>query len=561
MPEPDNEELAKKLIARRNDLKTILDDTQVVEDVLANNIKHTEPAKLTVGVFNSKAAATERGSSTMEINYSSCKYLPRNANENPSEYATRLSMTPTFTETPSILQSRLGSMFKKPPTVDVPDEMDDFIESATLKGATLVDVITDVFKYSQIHGYCGVLVDRAANDKAGEEVSKPDADKLNKPILAFYTAKQILDFDTDDSGLKWVKLCETYYDAPDWKTERQEVKRIRIVDSEKIEIWEVRQNKDTLKLVAVLIGSIPHDAGKVPFFLFNPAPAEDGVGRSVLRGCAEADISAVRTFSELTWLLHMMCPLLTFSTNKSEDEIGVIGLGASRYIALQAGPADQKEELKFVQLDPTAVDKLSLQYEKLVAKAREQADRINTGSITSSTEQSGISKAWTFKTAEERILFLFGHHMEEVFNKILDLVAQYLEIDKATVTLKFPDSYDIQGPTDLLAQAERTLSICQTFKQNAAARLTLERLFKDVIPDPTAEDWDDIMKELGALEKEDISTLGAPANFDGKTNMGTYRNQPGKGTGGAGAADALGEEKADRSEGDKADYQGNRKTE
>lgn len=598
--DPDQEKI-KKLLAPKAGLMKILEQTRVVEDVLSASIKEpstlgrvriggtSDAAKLGATGVNMPlphiAAAQERGMPTDvwgTREYPESPYLPKNTQEHPDEYAKRLKLTPLLLETPNIMQSRMGSMFKKPPVVVLPDGMEDFANSCTARNASLNDVFARTLDRTQVNGYFGILLDREVlpADVSGREVSQAEVDErgLGKSIFAMYTAWQILDWEEDRDGLVWVKVVDSYLEKKGWDSDPVQVNIVRVIDRTNITKYEIRQDpkvdmNPTLKTYAPVPHGRKHwQTGKdfCPFRIIAPVKAEDGIGRSVVRGSAEADISATRILSELIWMIHMTAPLLALWTNRPENEIGDIGAGASRYVVLRAkgGVNDEGEDMKFIQVDTQPIDRLSVQHEKFKAAAREQADRMNLGAITGQGEVSGVSKAWSFKTSEERILFLFGHVMEEVFTDLLKQIASDDGLEVEKVSVKFPETYDIQGPTDTLAQAERFLSICQTFDLPISAGLALKKLVASMLQsidqdsqDKVAAEIDEKVTNADTIKPEDPLQSGEGPNGKKKTNNGTYRkkadvkysNTDNKGS------DDEGDDPADRSEGDREDYEGNRK--
>lgn len=591
----ETEDKIKDLLRPKDGLLAVLETTRVVEDVLSNNLKST-PNKASIkqgGIgkpiippsAGQLGAAMEQGVRTYTgtiAEYKESPYLPRNSNEHPDEYKKRLAMTPMLSETPSIMQSRMGSMFKKPPTVSLPPELEYFKDDCTLKHSSLNDVFARTLDRSQVNGFNGILLDRVPLDEetatraeAGE-VSQAEKTqrKLGKPILALYTAWQILDWDEDEDGMSWVKLIETYVDKKTYDAKPETVQCVRIVDRTNITKFEIRKREGedpVLKtFTPVPHGRVDEDKEPIcPFWFCAPLLAEDGIGRSVVRGCAEADVTALRILSDLLWMLHLTAPLLVLHTDRPEDEIPDIGLGSSRFNVLKPGMAqgEGKEELNFVQLDVQALDRMFVAYDKFTAKAREQADRMNLGSITGTGEVSGVSKAWTFKTSEERILYLFGHTMQEVFEAILKQIARDEGLNEEQVSVQFPETYDIQGPTDQLTQSDRFLTICQTFDLKKAAAMNLERLCASILQNPDQEAWQEVLKEIevnvanaDTIKPEDPAEQGEGPNGQKKTNGGNYRKKTEVPHADDKKADDEGEDPEDRKESDAADYQGNRKT-
>jgi len=503
------DELADKLLTRRSDLCELAEDWKPVEDVLAG------PR----AVKGSAIADPQSGRRQS-------RYLPRNLSEHPDEYLKRLAISPCFFETPGVLQARQGALFREAPKITLPDALAWFENNATASGATILDVLVKISELCQIHGFAGVLLDRAPlpADVSGRETSLAEVERrrIGRPLWAAYSAPQILDFATDSRGLLWVKLLEEHPGAAAWDAPLTPVKTVRVVDRLNISLWEIVPDADNRKSKIENRKSVVHacvDAAglpAVPFVFFHPFPGRDGLGRSTLRGVAEADLAATRVLSELMWLLHMMAPLLTFKTNRDEQDIGDIGLGASRFLTLQLGSGSEKsEELSFTQLDPTAADRLAAQYERMVQRAKDQASRTEAAGVAGPVEQSGISKAWTFKTGEERVLHLLATCLERGFHGLLEMTARATEpralasgplpygrgSDQDAVGIQMPETFDVQGPEYALEAGKELLPLFAQYGLHSAVAATLEKIFTSWIRNPSQELWDKVKGELDALEK------------------------------------------------------------
>jgi len=492
------DELANRLLARRSDLCELAEDWKAVEDVLAGPraVKSCSCADSLTGRRQSR-------------------YLPRNLSEHPDEYLKRLAMTPCFFETPGVLQARQGALFREAPKIALPEDLAWFENNATASGATLQDVLVKISELCQVHGYAGVLLDRAPlpADAVDRELSQAEvaSRRLARPLWAAYSAPQILDIASDARGLLWVKLLEESAGQPSWDAPPAPLKIVRVVDRETIRVYEIREQPASAipRASASLRETIPHGCADadgrpaVPFVFFHPFPGRAGLGRSILRGVAEADLAATRVLSELMWLLHMMTPLLTFKTNREEKEVGDIGLGATRFLVLQLGSGGEKpEELSFTQLDPTAADRLAAQYERMVQRAKDQASRSEAVGVAGPVEQSGISKAWTFKTGEERVLHLLATCLERGFHALLEMTARGAGVSAAdAVGIQMPDTFDVQGPEYSITAGAELLPLFAQYGLKSAVAATLEKIFTSWIRNPSQELWDKVKGELDALER------------------------------------------------------------
>lgn len=515
-------ERIKQLLSRREDLEKILAESRIVEDVLSGRDAIIGPESMeqrnsSIQYFDPVAGAA----TVVPQRYQESRYLFKNASEHPDEYAKRLKMTPVFSETRSILQSRLGTMFKRPPTLE---GLDDFKSNATAHGMLADEVIMKAAEFAQSGGFCGVLLDRESlpADVQGRPVSKGEVEArgLGRPIWALYPSSQILDWREDARGLVWVKLVEESCEQAAWDAPERYVKTVRVVDRVSISVFRVISPEDfdigdgipskaTLELGPV----VPHDALDdseqpcCPFRFLHPFPARDGIGRSVLGGSAEADITATRILSSLIWVLHIHgCPILSLLTNRKSEDIADIGVGSSTLVVLQAGNGANRpdEKMAYVTLDVGAVDKLMQMYETLTAKAREQSEKQSGAAIQGPREQTGISKAWTFKTGEERILFLLSVCLQSGFEWLMKLTARYSGVEPDSVKVTFPQSFDIEGPIETVELTEAALPLLEKYQQATTVKLLMKKLVSSLLEDVSIDDGDAIEKELDKILTMDM---------------------------------------------------------
>ena len=514
--------LAEKLLSRRADAEDLIGENKIVEDVLSGRtaiISRTSrkaycgpPGIALSSPIGVNAEAAPVSGLPYPSGMSESRYIPKHSVESFDEYQKRLEMTPFFPETPGILQSRQGALFRKPPEVCLPEELSLLLARATCNGQSLLDVIVKISEMCQIGGFAGICADRECLpcDVDPDKISLQEAHErgLGRVILAPYAAHQIRDWKADDKGLRWVKIVETHDGDTNWDEASKEVHTVRVVDREAINIWTVRRRKNG-EFKAGGPRRIPHgarDAAKnpvVPFRMFNPFPARDGLGRSNLRASAEADVAATRMLSDLLFFLHMMAPILTLTTSRKASEIDAIGLGVSYLNVLQSRTdSTDAEKLAFVQLDPIAADRLSAMYDKLCLKARQQASKSADVGVAGPIEQSGISKAWTFKTGEERVLFLLSINLQEGFQWILDLASRMSGAGEHAASIKFPPSYDITGIPEQVAIAGQAMPILDQYHMRTAASHMMRTLARHVMGNATDLEIKQSDEEAGEITKK-----------------------------------------------------------
>ncbi|HLX60164.1 MAG TPA: hypothetical protein VKX17_02665 [Planctomycetota bacterium] len=236
----DSNDFLTALMARRAELCALEPVWQLVDDVLNSNVKQR-----------------------CENGWKSA-YFPKGRLEPVSEYSLRVELTPFFPQTPQILASRLGALFKKrleivdgaaallppnsleqdqqnggrsaaapndgdasdsnpacetpaPRTQDAGDAslvnragwkpaLQRFIKEAGRRHASFEDVATQAACLAQSHGFCAALLDRdplpadLRDSEQAPSVLDAQTRNLGRPYLAVYAAPDVLDWDFGSDG-------------------------------------------------------------------------------------------------------------------------------------------------------------------------------------------------------------------------------------------------------------------------------------------------------------------------------------------------------------------------
>lgn len=511
------------------------EDAQVVDDVMARDVLRVSAGKLRNTGSEARARmkaydpqVTTEKLSAIEVYAGKLnaqrKYLPQGGAESAFEYESRLNMTPDFYETPGILNDRQGALFSDPPKLEGSDaeKYKPFEQAATIDDKPLGWVIGKVADYMQRHGVCGILADRAPVDKETEDraaagdVSEAERQekRLGRSILAVYSLHQIMDYAFDEKGLTFVKVCEQDDGNRTWSDKGEAGTVYRIID--RVSITTYRVYKDTAgKELVELVGFVSHGAQNtrqepiVPFFMCaSPMDTRHGIGASLLAASAKADVSAIANTSNLMWILFVHAQPLLWARLRSRQDII---LGATRFVQLEAanGPGQGPEDIGFAQLDATGVDRLKDTIEWLTRRARELGGKGGDAAVATPTEQSGISRAWQFKTGEERILFLIVTALEQTFNQVLDLVAFQEGLMPENIGIRFNKSFDVDPGKEAIDSAELIIDRAMEFNLPTMVKLALKSM-ASVLPTPNDEDAAQLEKEIQALDVEAARAAAKP---------------------------------------------------
>lgn len=511
----EDKELIEALLKRQPRLRAALAESEIVDDVICRRLKMR--TKKSASDSSAYDTSLENLPESSVLQTQELAYLPKGKAELPEEYQKRIGMTPQFFETPGILKDRQGAMFSSPPEIEgeSSEDLDDFWEDATLKHGSGEAVAASVSAKMQRRGLCAIFVDRAplpadVEEKlqdGGVSEAEREARNLGRPILAVYSAEQVLWIEEGQDGLNWIKVVEAELVAADWRGKPKLVQTVRIIDRQNVTSYQIEDGKRVSAPKTISHEMKLNGEPVVPVAVAAPFSDDDGCPRSVLQGSAEADVAATQILSDLRWSLFLLGnPILTFKTDKDDSELKTFNTNSSRYIPLKLGNLNQDgESLEFIKLDPTGIEFLIGMHDRFVMKAREQAGQDAPGATTQPTEQSGISRAWQFKTGEERVLFLLTTELKRVFDTVLQLVAEMTGGDPGAVSIKFNNRFEnIGGPKETVEVSEKMLSIAERYGAQDLAVVAVMRAVSAAYPSLDEKTLESIENQIKAKKTADV---------------------------------------------------------
>lgn len=142
-------------------------------------------------------------------------YLPRLEQETDKSYQLRLSMTPFFGATWRTIITLRGMMFRKEPTIEIPDAMQDDLSNIDYAGQSLTSFAQDVSMQALTVGRSGVLVDYSS---VPDGVTEADARNAgSRSFMRLYNAESILNWQyRNDRGMKVLSMVRLLEDASNY---------------------------------------------------------------------------------------------------------------------------------------------------------------------------------------------------------------------------------------------------------------------------------------------------------------------------------------------------------
>lgn len=461
-------------------------------------------------------------------------HLPKGVQEPWSEYQRRVALTPFFPETPNIVDNRRGALFAKEPTITTHEVVTPFLETIGTKRQSYREILDFIAWRTYAYGMVAVFADfreipeevKARLDR-GEEISQEEADekRLNQPVLGVFNERQIYDFSFNrkDGRMDWIKLRTTFVDRTGWRGEGDKVEVFRIIDRSNVNVFEVRETSEGARVTDTQIlshGAINSSGDpEVPVVLIRPFTGTDEIGQSPIQLSVDADLTAARLLSDITWNLYVHgCPIVIFETNDTSGERAAsLEWGTTRYVQLMLGnqhAGTESEDMRYLQLDAEGTRLLIEMHQKMVEKANELANRTSPQSATDPVAMSGIAKQWDFKTGEEKALNEHVHALQMASDEVLKLVSRLLSTKKVVkvdipqlekeVQTSFDPSFEIGDPMFNLDTNERVIDLAKKHKLRKLMTSGLRRV-PDSLHNLKGEERSNILTEMDELEDQGIS--------------------------------------------------------
>jgi hypothetical protein len=147
-----------------------------------------------------------------------------------------------------------GLVFRKPPVVNVPDEMIDLLDDINFRNQTVEGFAKELFSEVLIKNRVGVLVDFPSTDSESMTIADAEAKNL-RPYARKYNAENIWNWREERINNKWqtswVTLKEVEYEAGTNEFDSVEVDIIRVLDFSEEGWYRQRVYKKTNELTAV----------------------------------------------------------------------------------------------------------------------------------------------------------------------------------------------------------------------------------------------------------------------------------------------------------------------
>ena len=478
------------------------------------------------------------------------RYLPKGVHEFDRDYQQRLNLTRWVPEAPSARNRLLGSVFSGLPDLTaLPDGIQAWAAHVDRRRRTFLDwTQSRLAPILADFGSCPVLIERPPKPQDREPQSLAEQQELGilNPLLRAYSPLEVRNWATDDTGkLLWVLTVEDSWRQAGPLEARTPSKVYRLYERQTWKEWTTVPDEEGKgfggepgwndngepkdyatgpgeKIADTREGE--HGLDVVPFVVFVLDEESDFLGQSLISNSVELDLRRLVLGSDQDWDLFTHAhPVLKIKTKSALEDIG-LGSGA-----IKLDPArDEPEDAEYLQLPGEA---FAARAEALAQVTRDIYRHVGVdpqGVLTgdqASSEASGVSRAWSFKTSEGRHIGQFRDRLEEGQNQIIVLAAKLLGVElEDERPLTWPSESD---DTPLAETLENATSAKAHIRSPSGRKLLQKRVTFAALPDLTQEQKAKIEGEIESqpddLDEHRSFEFGGPPT-DGRPPDPNARN-------------------------------------
>lgn len=250
------------------------------------------------------------------IHAAGVEYLPGLVDEPKLAYDARVARTPFFNASFRTVDSFVGMLFRKPPTLEASEKIKTLLEDVTMSGISFDDLAQDVvfedFEVSRV----GIFVDYPTGklDDAGKPVSRTVAQAEQeglRPSMTIYKAEAIRNWEhrrvNNRNVLAQVRLTDIHVTKVGEFQNRTEV-RIKVLDLDEAGFYRIRYFKEeNEEEIGSAIYPLLNNAKmrEVPFYVIGPDSTADEADDPILIDLFDHNIKHYQVSADYEHACHM----------------------------------------------------------------------------------------------------------------------------------------------------------------------------------------------------------------------------------------------------------------
>ena len=339
-------------------------------------------------------------------------FLPKLIDQSDDEYASYKWRALYYNATGRTVDGLSGLIFRRPPTVKLPDALDYLETDVDTADTPLLAFCEKVVDELIQVGRIGILADYPRLDGVRTLAEQKAAN--GRPYMKIYVAESILNWRVERvnnrSMLTMVVLAETYEEAAGWETKCTPQCRVLKLEQGRyvVEIWRKRKVQDGKEAWLMEDKLTPLMAGKplayIPFLICGPMGLDPCVAKPPILDLANVNLSHYFNTADYEHGLHLTglpTPIVTGHTFEADDA----GRPKSRFAlgssVIQAFP-DHEAKVFFLEYTGEGLTAMSKRLEekeqmmaalgaRMLAAEKKAAEAAETAAIHRAGENSVLA--------------------------------------------------------------------------------------------------------------------------------------------------------------------------
>lgn len=433
------------------------------------------------------------------------KYLPKLKGQDNDEYSAYVKRTPFYNASARTVDGMVGMLFRKMPSVEVPEAMQPIIADMTLTSCEFNELAELVAREIIGLGRVGLLVEYPSVDMTG--LSAADAAALNlRPYVAQYKAETILNWRVERVNNvmqpTMITLAEKVQQWAD-EFESKDIDQIRallLVNGSYLQRLYRKNDKQEWEQFGQDI--IPQMGGKplnyIPMVIFGPAHNDVAVQKPPVYDLVSLNLSHYRSTADLEHGAHftgLPTPIVT-GYRAEKNEKFAIG-SATAWIF-----PDPEADAKYLEFTGQGLDAL----EKRLQSKEAGMAAIGARMLAPEKKQAEAEGTVQLRHAGEgAVLGTIGKMIEQGFNRILQIMAEWAKIT-GTVTVDFNDEF-----VDNVLDAPGVLALVQAWQSGA---ISFDTLFWNLKQADYIDEERTVDQERATIKKDGVPSAPNAQNAE-----------------------------------------------
>lgn len=425
------------------------------------------------------------------------EYVQRLSGQTDYEYKAYLKRTPFYNATARTIDGMVGMIFRKDPSIEVPDLLIPIIEDMTLTDSDIEEVGELLSREILEVGRVGVLVEYPVVSEQPSSLAQADASN-NRPYCTIYKAESIINWREErinnSMQLAMVTLMEaaTEYVNEFESISIEQVRALLLTDAGYMQRLYRKSDKTGEwmqfgdDIIPIMNGA---SLSYIPMVLFNANGGLSDVSKPPMLDLVNINLSHYRTSADLEHGAHftgLPTAVISGYQNDSNDKFSI----GSTTAWVFPQPDAKAVYLEFTGQGLGALESLKKEKEAAMAAL---------GSRMLAPEKSGVEASSTLRmrhNGEGAVLSSIVNVINEGLEKVLEIMSQWIGAT-GDIEVEFNKDFMSEGLT-----AQEVLAYVQAWQAGA---LPKEELFYNlkqgeiIRSETTYEEYD------GGLETEEVT--------------------------------------------------------